>query len=155
MSDRRLGLHESSLCGIIGALRHQHGQERIDAGAVARLREQIIVGSCRLLALRCRKLVVDRRAARKRIGHLAESGLDGPLIFRKRGVALHFGEADVRVPCAGLENRVARIRACTEAECAAREETAERGAREAEQTRQRDPREKGCARGADIRIGGA
>src|SRR6185503_21186908 len=87
-----------------------------DSGAIARFGQEVGVGSRGLLALASRDFVVDRASAGKRVRDVAKRSLDRALVVRHRGALLGFGQADIGVPGAGLEDGVACVRARAPAE---------------------------------------
>src|SRR6185503_14449462 len=111
LSGGELDRYERLLGGIVRPLSVEHGQEGVDPGAIARFREEVGVGGRGLLLLPSGYLVVDRSPARERIRDIAESSLDRTLIAGHRGTLPGFRQTNVRVTGAGLEDRVAGVRA--------------------------------------------
>ena len=134
-----LGLNQSLLRRVIGSLRDEHVQERIDARLVPRLGQEVGVGSRGLLALAAQRSrrssfrgeQARRTTSRNAVWIVLLVGGDGR-------IALRFGQPNVGMSGAGLEDRVGRVGAGAPAEGAAGEELEKRRARETEQTGQRD-----------------
>src|SRR5262249_54072755 len=92
---RELGRDQRVLGRVQRALRHQRGQERVDAGLVARLGGLEAAGRGLDEIDLCGELLIDRAARRQRIGDLAKRALDRALVGRDQHALLRLGELDV------------------------------------------------------------
>ena len=134
------------------ALRVEQTQRTVDADTIARLGQVVDPLRGRDERLLRRELVIDRAAARERVGHFAKRDLDRPLVVGEEDVAVGLGDPEPGPVPAGGEDRLDDLRQERPGPAAAAEQARQAVARGAAEGREADRREERRARGADTRV---